>query len=148
VTETGRPDRSDGNIDLRAEKDGSLLLLQCKRWAAKPVGVDEIRKMSGTAYGEVRARTGAAVVTLSDFTEVAIEESKRLRVDLVDGRELLERIERVRDSEVCPVCGTPMLLDRSSRGWWLRCPRFPGCSGKRDLAQAPGAAGDLLLRSE
>jgi restriction system protein len=148
VTETGRPDRSDGNVDLRAEKDGSLLLVQCKRWAAKPVGVDEIRKMAGTAYGEGRAETKPAVVTLSDFTEVAIEEAKRLRVDLVDGRELLERIERVRDSEACPVCGTPMLLDRSSRGWWLRCPRFPSCSGKRDLAQASGAAVGLLLRSD
>jgi ssDNA-binding Zn-finger/Zn-ribbon topoisomerase 1 len=88
------------------------------------------------------------LVTLSDFTEAAIEEAKRLRVQLVDGRSLLERIERVRQSEACPLCGTPMVLDRSSRGWWLRCPRFSGCGGKRDLAQPPGAAVDLLLRPE
>lgn len=147
VTETGKADGPDRNIDLRAERNGWLLLVQCKRWTSWRVGVDEVRKIAGTATGERHAQMSAALVTLSDFSEAAIEEGNRLRVQLVDGRALLDRIERVRKSDGCPICGTPMILDRSSRGWWLRCPCFPSCAGKRDLAQAPGAAVDLLLGS-
>jgi hypothetical protein len=51
-----------------------------------------------------------------------------------------------RAAEPCPICATPMLLDRSSRGWWLRCPRWAnGCAGKRDLGAESGRAVDLLL---
>jgi len=144
VTETGRVDGPDGNVDLRAAQDQRVLVVQCKRWAAKPVGVDEVRKLAGTASGE---RSGAAAVlaTLSNFTEAAMREGKRLQVQLVGGDALLGRIDRVRRSEACPLCATPMVLERSARGWWLRCPRFPACSGKRDLASEPGAAVDLLL---
>lgn len=145
VVETGKPDGPDGNVDLRAERQGKRLLLQCKRWTAKPVGVDEVRKIAGTASGERTIGAAGALVTLSDFTEAAVDEGRRLDVELVDGRALLARIERVRDSEPCPLCDTPMHLDRSARGWWLRCPSFPRCSGKRDLGIDPGAAVDLLL---
>jgi ribosomal protein L37AE/L43A len=122
------------------------MLVQCKRWAAKPVGVDEVRKIAGTASTE--NATDVVLVTLSDFTAAALDEAPRLRVQLIDGRTLLDRIERVRRSEACPVCATPMILDRSSRGWWLRCPRFPQCTGKRDLAYEPAAAVDLLLQAD
>jgi hypothetical protein len=148
VTETGRPDGPDGNIDLRAERPGELLVVQCKRWDSRRVGVDEVRKIAGTASGERRIHADAVLVTLSEFTQQAVDEAKHLRVQLVNGTELLDRIERVRQSEECPVCRTAMILDRSARGWWLRCPRYPDCSGKRDLARAPGAAVDLLLSAE
>jgi len=144
VTETGRVDGPDGNVDLRAVQDRRVLVVQCKRWAAKPVGVDEVRKLAGTASGE-RSGAAAVLVTLSNFTQAATQEGTRLHVELVDGDALLERIEGVRRSEACPLCATPMILERSSRGWWLRCPRFPACSGKRNLASEPGAAVDLLL---
>ena len=145
VTETGRPDAADGNIDLRARRQGQTLFVQCKRWSSWQVGVDEVRKMAGTTAGEREAGATGALVTLSDFTQAAVEEARRLNVELVDGVALLARIERVRASEGCPSCGTPMVVDRSTRGWWLRCPRYPGCSGKRDLGREPGQAVDLLL---
>jgi HJR/Mrr/RecB family endonuclease len=145
VVETGRRDRPDGNVDLRAERADNRMLVQCKRWASRPVGVDEVRKLAGTASGE--NPTDVVLVTLSDFTADAIAEAPRLHVQLVDGRALLDRIERVRRSEPCPRCETPMILDRSLRGWWLRCPRFPQCEGKRDLAHEPGASVDLLLQA-
>jgi integrase len=53
---------------------------------------------------------------------------------------------RYRGAEPCPTCGAPMVLDRSSRGWWLRCVA-QGCQGKRDLGTAPGRAVDLLTRT-
>lgn len=143
VTETGKPDGPDGNIDLRAERAGRRMVVQCKRWTSKPVGVDEVRKLAGTASAETPG--DASLVTLSTFTASAQEEAPRLRVQLIDGTALLERVEHVRRSEPCPVCQTPMIVDKSRRGWWLRCPRFPGCTGKRDLSGEPGAAVDLLL---
>ncbi len=143
VAETGRRDSADGGVDLRAQRNGRTLLIQCKRWTANAVGVDEVRKIAGVASAGKGARSGS-VVTLSTFTEQAVAEARRLGVDLVDGRELLKRIEAVRGSEPCPCCGTFMILDRSPRGWWLRCPTFPGCAGKRDLGADAGAAIDLL----
>lgn len=145
VTEVGRQGAPDGGIDLRAERAGQLQLVQCKRWTAKPVGVDEVRKIAGTASAGDRRAVQAMLVTLSSFTEAAMKESEQLHVKLVDGRDLAERLEQVRRSEGCPACGTPMRLDRSPRGWWLRCPRYPACNGKRDLGATAGTVVDLLL---
>src|SRR5205807_9889669 len=72
VVETGQPDRPDGNIDLRAERAGKRAVVQCKRWASKPVGVDEVRKIAGTASGE--SATDVVLITLSEFTVAAINE--------------------------------------------------------------------------
>lgn len=145
VTEVGRQGAPDGGIDLRAERGGQLQLVQCKRWTSYKVGVDEVRTIAGTASVGDRRQAQAVLVTLSSFTDAATDEAEQLRVQLVDGRALVERIERVRRSESCPACGTPMLLDRSPRGWWLRCPRYPNCGGKRDLGPSSGTAVHLLL---
>lgn len=105
-----------------------------------------VRKLAGTANGE--ARRAAALVTLSDFNVAARDEARRLRIELVDGTSLLAGIEHVRQTEPCPWCATPMILERSSRGWCLRGSRFPSCSGTRDLAEESGAAVDLLLGTD
>jgi HJR/Mrr/RecB family endonuclease len=144
VSETGRRDGPDGGVDLCAERGGRILVVQCKRWGAAVVGVDEVRKIAGVASAPEYPKGSAALVTLSNFSEQAAVEGRRLGVDLVDGPALLRRVDRVRGSEPCPRCGTPMIVDRSSRGWWLRCPAHPRCDGKRDLASDPGAAVALL----
>ena len=41
VKETGRQDGPDGNIDLELDREGKRKIVQCKRWASWPVGVDE-----------------------------------------------------------------------------------------------------------
>ena len=146
VEETGREAAADGNVDLRIRRGGKELLVQCKRWQSWLVGVDEIRKLGGTLMREGLRGEDGVFVTLSCFTEPAIAEAAKLGVRLVDNQELVRRIENVRASEPCPICATPMLLDRSTRGWWLHCPRWAdGCAGKRDLGGHPGRALDLLL---
>lgn len=144
VEETGRRDGPDGGVDLRARRGERTLIVQCKRWTAKVVGVDEVRKIAGLTTAPANASATAAVVTLSAFAEPALAEARQLGVELVDGQALLKRIERVREAEPCPKCATPMVVDRSFRGWWLRCPSFPHCDGKRDLGTNAGAALDLL----
>jgi restriction system protein len=146
VEETGREGAADGNIDLRIRRAGQELLVQCKRWQSWSVGVDEVRKLAGTLMREGLRGDAGIFVTLSHFTEPAIAEAAELGIKLVDNRELVRRIEQVRATEPCPICATPMLLDLSQRGWWLRCPGWAdGCAGKRDLSADPGRALDLLL---
>ena len=146
VEETGREAAPDGNVDLRIRRDEQDVLVQCKRWQAKPVGVDEIRRFAGTLMREQLGGQDGVFVTLSTFTEAATAEAAQAGIELVDGPGLHRRLDGVRSGEPCPKCGRPMLLDRSARGWWLRCPGFSdGCDGKRDLGGQSTEALALLL---
>jgi restriction system protein len=144
VDETGRPDGPDGNIDLELSKDGGRRIVQCKRWEAKVVGVDEIRRFLGTLLRERLTGEDGIFVTLSDFGEQARAEAKQAGLTLIDGHELMARVENVRRPELCPECKKPMRLAHSDYGWWLRCVS-EGCRGKRDLGNEPGRAVELLL---
>jgi hypothetical protein len=146
VRQTGRQDAPDGNIDLELNREGQRKIVQCKRWESWQVKVDEIREFEGTLLGEGLPGTAGIYVTLSDFTEQARSEARRTGLTLLDGRGLYSKVEKARRPELCPTCHQPMRLDRSPRGWWLRC-IAPGCSGKRDLGNEPGRAIDLLTQS-
>ncbi len=145
VRETGSQDSPDGNIDLELTRDGQRMIVQCKRWQSWQVDVDEIRKFAGTLMREGLSGINGIFVTFSDFTELARAEAKKIGITLVGNRDLYSRIEKVRRAERCDICQEPMILDRSSRGWWLRCVKI-GCQGKRDLGNNPGAAVDLLTQ--
>lgn len=143
VDETGGHGLPDGAIDLVARRGNEQRIVQCKRWAGWLVGVDDIRAFAGALLREGRPGRDGIFVTLSDFTPAALEESERIGLTTWNGRHLYQRIEAVRRLEPCPRCGTPMKLDRSSHGWWLRC-LTPGCGGKRDLGREPGRAVEIL----
>jgi len=143
VTETGRQDESDGNIDLELRRDGERKVVQCKRWSARWVGVNEIRTFGGTLLREALPGSAGIFVTLSDINRPARAEAEKMHIAVIDGRELYARIEKVRRHEICKTCHKPMLLGHSERGWWFRCVT-PGCDGKRDLGPEPGRAVELL----
>jgi len=145
VRETGRQGAPDGNIDLKLGRDGTRVIVQCKRWTAAQVGIDEIREFGGTLLREGMRGSNGVFVTLSEFNQAAINEAQELGIRLINGRELYRRMEKVRKAELCTVCGKPMLLDRSQRGWWFRCVT-PGCTGKKDLSNEPGRAVEQLIR--
>lgn len=143
VRERGRQDAPDGNVDLELIRPGERRLVQCKRWQAWRVGVDEIRRFVGTLTREGLPPSAGVFVTLSRFTGQAEEEAKKAGLDLVDNAELHARVEKVRRPESCPLCASPMVLDHSIHGWWFRCVS-KGCSGKRHLDRDPGRAIALL----
>ena len=143
VEETGRQAGPDGNVDLRLTRAGRRILVQCKRWVSWQVGVEQVRAFAGTLMREGLPGSGGIFVTLSDFTPQARDEAEKLGVLLVDSRDLYARVEKVRRSEPCPICGAAMLLDRSQHGWWFRC-LATGCTGKRDLGNSPARAVELL----
>lgn len=145
VREAGRQDAADGNIDLELARDGQQRIVQCKRWVAWLVDINEIRKFAGTLMREGLPATSGIFVTLSDFTNQARSEAGQLGIALVDGRELHARAEKVRRPEPCPTCQRAMILDRSPRGWWFRCVAA-GCQGKRDLGGEAGAAIEFLTQ--
>ena len=145
VRETGQQEGPDGNIDLRLARGGKRVIVQCKRWDSRLVHVDEIREFAGTLMREGLKGSSGIFVALSDFTQAAEREADQLGIATVNGRELFARMEKVRRTEPCPTCRKPMLLDRSTRGWWFRC-TSTGCAGKRDLSNEPGRAVELLTR--
>jgi HJR/Mrr/RecB family endonuclease len=143
VQETGKHGAPDGGIDLVLRRGQERSLVQCKRWTAWQVGVDEVRAFGGALSREGVPSSAGILVTLSDFTPTARIEGKQLKMSLLDGVDLYERVDKVRRPEPCPTCNSPMLLDRSPRGWWFRC-TATGCAGKRDLGRDPAQAVELL----
>ena len=143
VEETGRQVAPDGNIDLKLTRDGRRMIVQCKRWTSQAVGVDEVRELAGTLLREGLRGSSGILVTLSDYTPSARAEARTIGIELVNGRGLFSRMEKVRRPVRCEICHQPMLLSRSARGWWFRC-FTSGCGGKLDLADEPGRAVELL----
>jgi hypothetical protein len=156
VTETGGHGEADGNVDLRIGRGSERRIVQCKRWTAWSVGVDEIRKLGGTLLREGLSGSDGMLVTSADFYPSAIAEAKKIGIELVNGKALAARLDKVGGSALlnssmgsawpCPRCATPMVLARSSHGWWLRCPEFAaGCRGKHDLGEDSRLAVERLL---
>ena len=146
VTERGRQGAPDGNVDLEIRLAGDRRIVQVKRWQSWQVSVDDIRGFAGTLLREGLPGSAGVFVTLSDFGEQAISEAKKVGIELVDGRDLFSRVEKVRKPVVCASCDQPMRLDRSVHGWWYRCVT-PGCSGKLDLGHDPVRAIALINES-
>jgi hypothetical protein len=146
VEERGRQGGPDGNIDLAIRRGNERRIVQAKRWESWQVGVDHVRAFGGTLMREGMAGGAGVFVTLSDFTPQARDEAKTLGIELVDGEDLLARVEKVRRAVTCPKpeCKQPMRFGRSPYGWWFHCVA-PGCNGKQDLGAEPGKAVALLV---
>lgn len=146
VTERGRQQGPDGNIDLGLRRGKERRIVQAKRWQSWLVGVDEIRAFAGTLVRESLPSSAGIFVTLSSFSDQAVSEAKVIGIELVDGRELYARAEKVRRPVLCGICDGRMVFDRSVHGWWYRCVT-PACVGKRDLGSDPVRALALLNES-
>lgn len=152
VEQTGR-NGSDGGIDLRLSRGQERLLVQCKHWKVRQVGVRVVRELSGVVTSE-RA-TGGLVVTSGNFSADAKSFARTVPIRLIDGRELDELIDSVRNSprvekpttslpptsQLCPECGAPMAVRTARRGvsagsrFW-GCSKYPACRATRPLSSA------------
>lgn len=158
VQETGGHGAPDGNVDLRLRRGTTRRLVQCKRWDSRPVGVSEVRYLAGTLMREHLPGDAGMLVTLSEFTDAAAKEASELRIELLDGKRLITRLEAVGATDLlrpdtapssypCPECGRAMILGLSAHGYWLRCPSYGrGCKGKQDLGSNPEVALAELMR--
>lgn len=138
---------ADGGIDVVLRRRSRTILVQCKQWTAKQVGVAVVRELAGVIA--VRGADGGVVVTCGVFTRDAHEFAKRAGITLIDGMGLL----RMRNSGTaalplpshstapdvalcgCPECGARMVRRTSPDDGkpFLGCSNYPGCYGRRRL---------------
>jgi len=150
----------DGGVDLIARRGSESVLVQCKQWRSKQVGVAVVRELLGsmTALGS----TAGSVVTSGRFTAEARRFAADQGIDLIDGEALrslartpvpaaigvtaapepqvfdesLSGRETMVSPPACPVCARGMVERTAGRGatigskFW-GCPAFPGCRGTR-----------------
>ena len=157
VSETGGRG-PDGGIDLVLARDSERILVQCKQWRTRKVGVSTIREL----YGVIAAggANGGYVVTCGTFTHEAREFARACRIELLDGDGLeavVREVDRKRANDIgsftaplaepivpatvhpaCPTCGSTMTRRVAKRGrsagetFW-GCPQYPRCRGTRPL---------------
>lgn len=162
VTETGGR-TADGGVDLALTKGKERLLVQCKQWRARSVGVTVIREL----YGIIAASraTGGYVVTSGMFTHDAKQFARSCSIELIDGdglESLIRDLNRKQTDEnhsentqfpspksivssdgspTCPGCGSIMKMRMAKRGvhagqpFW-GCSRFPACRITRPISAA------------
>src|SRR5262249_22198859 len=84
--EAGGHGKADGNIDLRLDRHGERRLVQCKRWTAWEVNVDQIRSFAGTLLREGLPGRAGIFVTTSEFNNAAAREADKAGIERIDGR--------------------------------------------------------------
>ncbi len=145
------PSGADGGVDLVAARDDERLLIQCKHWNARQVGVKVVRELVGVMSAE--GVQGGVVVTSGTFTLDAKRFAMQAGVELIDGAALgklaakLDKpepaVERQTSHEPgqtlsstpdCPDCGLAMVSRTARRGrnagkqFW-GCSDYPSCKG-------------------
>lgn len=140
---------ADGGVDVEVIDPATMaiaIVVQCKAWNTYQVGIKPVREL----YGVMASRKvpQAAFFTTGVYTAEALAFGKDNDVDLVDGEELLRRINQLGVEKsnnllrlalagdyrtpTCPSCGVKMVLRTASRGsnegseFW-GCPNYPRC---------------------
>ncbi len=74
--------------DLRAEKDGQVLLMACRRWKAARHGIDTLRELEAAMHATGAA--SGAYVALGELTEQARRQAADSRIDVIRDARLAE----------------------------------------------------------
>lgn len=149
VTSRGGP-MADGGVDLNLTyPTGERLIVQCKHWKNRHVGVKPLRELWGV-LGDEKA-DGAIFVTSGSFTTDALAFALGKRLELIDGAKLRGMLAEVKRTQAaasvaepeptqsappCPRCESPMVLRIARRGanageqFW-GCSTYPKCQGTR-----------------
>jgi restriction system protein len=149
VTSRGGP-MADGGVDLNLTyPTGERLIVQCKHWKNRHVGVKPLRELWGVRDDE--KADGAIFVTSGSFTAEALAFARGKELELIDGSKLRGMIADVKRTEapvpasepaptpsapLCPRCQSPMVLRIARRGanageqFW-GCSTYPKCQGTR-----------------
>jgi restriction system protein len=149
VTPRGGP-MGDGGVDLNLTyPSGERLIVQCKHWKHRHVGVKPLRELWGVLDDE--KADGAIFVTSGAFTADALAFARGKRLELIDGPKLRGMMAEVKGTHaatsvaevapaasapLCPRCESPMVLRIARRGvntgeqFW-GCSTYPNCQGTR-----------------
>jgi len=148
VEHTGRSG-PDGGIDVRCiDSAGDTIIVQCKHWRTKEVGVTTVREFFGILIHERAAR--GLIVTSGLFTQEAKKFAQGKPISLVDGEKLLNLLSRAPgdtatnryrishlewliSGEVCPLCSGRMIRRNGKFGEFLSCEQYPDCNGTKKV---------------
>ena len=151
VTPRGGP-MADGGVDLNLTyPTGERVIVQCKHWTNRHVGVKPLRELWGVLDDE--KADGAIFVTSGSFTADALAFARGKQFELIDGPKLRGMMAEVKptqaatsvaeaaptsDGPLCPGCESPMVLRIAKRGanagekFW-GCSTYPKCQGTRPV---------------
>lgn len=149
VTSRGGP-MADGGVDLNLTyPTGEHLIVQCKHWKNRHVGVKPLRELWGVLDDE--KADGAIFVTSGAFSADALAFARGKRLELIDGaklRGMMAELKRTQpaapvaepaqsaSNPLCPRCESPMVLRTARHGanageqFW-GCSTYPKCQGTR-----------------
>lgn len=149
---------ADGGVDVHLFEAGQqkpVAIIQCKAWNAYQVGVKPIRELYGVMAAD--GVSNGAFFTSGNFTTEALAWAEGKKLDLVDGREFLNRIQHLNPAQqqellnvategdyttpTCPSCGIKMVIRTSSRGRsegqkFYGCRSYPRCQQTFKLSAA------------
>ncbi len=141
----------DGGVDLLMHGREGAVVVQCKQWKARQVGVDKVRELFGVMTADNASR--GILITSGSFTRDALSFAEGKAIDLVDGHALVKLVRNVQspvqsavsdDEDArpdsvsatpdCPVCGSKMILRTARRGKnagaeFYGCSCYPSCKG-------------------
>ena len=140
---------ADGGVDLILAKDGKKILVQCKNWKTKKVGVPVVRELFGVVKAQQAA--GGLIVTAGSYTKDAQSFAHETGIELIDGKALVKlvnltnnesptdsvNIQQSSNTLLCPKCSASMVQRTAKQGvnkgktFW-GCSRFPACKGIRN----------------
>jgi len=149
VSARGGP-MADRGVDLNLTyPTGERLIVQCKHWKTRHVGVKPLRELWGVLDDE--KADGAIFVTSGSFTADALAFARGKQLELIDGPKLRGMMAEMRRTQtatsiaepaptanapLCPRCESPMVLRTARRGanvgeqFW-GCSTYPKCQGTR-----------------
>jgi len=130
--------RSDGGVDVEAEKDGIVHYIQCKKFITSKVPVGAVRDFYGAIADRVDGGKGYFITT-NIFTLDAEKFAADKPIELVDKFKLMEymQIANVEMPEakpsVCPKCGAELVRRNGKHGSFLGCSTYPKCDYTESL---------------
>lgn len=140
---------ADGGVDIELRRQGLRILVQCKQWKTRQVGVGVVRELFGVVT--LHRADGGIIVTCGVYTKEARDFARLSHLQLVDGLAFLEMARGVmlphpsadlgralEDNCSCPVCGGQMVRRLAKSGVFsgaafLGCAKYPSCKGTRPL---------------
>lgn len=84
--------RHDG-VDLRLRRGDDRVVVQCKHWRVCQIMPGEVRELQQVMRAE--SATGAVMITTGEFTDAALRAARSVPIQLIDGREIREMLDRV-----------------------------------------------------
>ncbi|MDP3072279.1 MAG: restriction endonuclease [Opitutaceae bacterium] len=135
--------RPDGGADLRAARDGTTAVVQCKHWRRALVSLPTVRELLGTKASAGFKADTAMLFALSDCTPDAMRFANENGIVVRGRSDLIRLVEDFGigrfpellspEDKRCPKCESVMVLRQGQTPFW-GCSRFPACRGTFEVA--------------